>query len=207
MPDCILKKMKKIFEYFPHPVFKYKVENYEEQNKELEKYIYELNKKDSVGQKKSNINGWHSPFFDLTDKQNKGYKLLLKIQPYLLDVFKSYGWIYDPQKVRCSGMWAIINKKGNFNVEHIHPNSNLSAAYYVKAPENSGDFKIGNPHSISRDKFPEREKPTELNRLVAKIKVQEGDLLIFPSYLPHSVLPNETDEDRMVISFNIYISR
>ena len=199
--------MREIFEYFPHPVFKYKLENYKSHNKELSKYIYGLLEKNSLGQKKSNINGWHSPFFDLSKKNNIGFQFLLKIQPYLKDVFKLYGWIYNPQKVLCSGMWAIINKKGNFNTEHIHPNSNLSAAYYVKAPKNCGDFKIGNPHSISRDKFPERESPTEYNRLVAKLSVEEGDLLIFPSYLPHSVLPNESDEDRIVISFNIFINR
>ena len=198
---------KKLFEYFAHPVFQYKVENYEKHNKALLKYILELNKEDSHGQKLSNINGWHSPFFNLQNKNNEGFKFLVALQPYLLDVFKSYGWVYDPRKVKCSGMWAIINKKGNFNTEHIHANSNLSAAYYVKAPENCGDFKVVTPHSISRDKYPPREKPTELNRLVANHKVQEGDLLIFPSYLPHSVQPNESDEDRIVISFNIYIDR
>ena len=198
---------KKVFEYFPHPIFQYKVDDYKSHNKKLSKYVYDLKQDDSKGQKKSNINGWHSPFFNLNDKENEGFKFLLKTQPYMIDVFKSYGWVYSPRKVICSGMWAIINKKGNFNTEHIHPNSNLSAAYYVKAPENCGDFMVGNPHSISRDKFTEREQPNELNRLVAKLKVEEGDLLIFPSYLPHSVLPNESDEDRIVISFNVYINR
>lgn len=199
---------KKIFQYFAHPLFQYRVENYENYNKELLKYIYELKENDSTGQRASNINGWHSPFFSLKDpKRDLGYKFLLKLQPYLQDVFKTYGWVYNPNKVKCSGMWAIINKKGNFNTEHIHPNSNLSAAYYVKAPKNCGDFKIYTPHSISRDKYPNREKPTELNRIVAHQKVEEGDLLIFPSYLPHSVLPNESDEERIVISLNIYIEQ
>ena len=62
-----------------------------------------------------------------------------------------------------------------------------------------------NPHSISRDKFPPRETPNELNRLVAELEIEEGDLLIFPSYLPHSVLPNQSDEDRVVVSLNIFI--
>ena len=124
-----------------------------------------------------------------------------------MDVFKSYGWAYDPKKVFYSGMWAIINKKGNLNNEHIHPNSNLSAAYYVKAPKDCGDFMVSNPNAISRNIFPKREIPTELNRLIAKHKVEEGDLLIFPAYLPHQVLPNESDEDRIVISFNLWIQR
>jgi len=197
---------KNLFTYFPHPIFQYKLDNYEDHNKEYSKYIYELQKEDSKGQKLSNVNGWHSPFFDLSSRETIGYKFLMKIQPYIADVFKSYGWVFNPQKVKCSGMWAIINKKGNFNTEHIHPNSNLSGAYYVKAPKNCGKFKVINPHSISRDKFPPRENPNELNRLVAEHEIEEGDLLIFPSYLPHSVLPNQSDDDRIVISFNIFVS-
>ena len=197
---------KNLFTYFPHPIFQYKLDNYENHNKEYSQYIYDLQKEDSKGQKLSNVNGWHSPFFDLSSRETVGYKFLMKIQPYIADVFKSYGWVFNPQKVKCSGMWAIINKKGNFNTEHIHPNSNLSGAYYVSAPKNCGKFKVVNPHSISRDKFPPRENPNELNRLVAEHEIKEGDLLIFPSYLPHSVLPNQSDEDRIVISFNIFVS-
>jgi len=197
---------KNLFTYFPHPIFQYKLDNYDNFNKEYAKYIYDLQKEDSKGQKLSNVNGWHSPFFDLSSSETLGYKFLIKIQPYIADVFKSYGWVFNPQKVKCSGMWAIINKKGNFNTEHIHPNSNLSGAYYVKAPKNCGKFKVTNPHSISRDKFPPRENPNELNRLVAEHEIEEGDLLIFPSYLPHSVLPNQSDDDRIVISFNIFVS-
>jgi uncharacterized protein (TIGR02466 family) len=197
---------KNLFTYFPHPIFQYKLDNYENHNKEYSQYIYDLQKEDSKGQKLSNVNGWHSPFFDLSSRETVGYKFLMKIQPYIADVFKSYGWVFNPQKVKCSGMWAIINKKGNFNTEHIHPNSNLSGAYYVKAPKNCGKFKVVNPHSISRDKFPPRENPNELNRLVAEHEIEEGDLLIFPSYLPHSVLPNQSDDDRIVISFNIFVS-
>ena len=198
---------KKIFEYFAHPVFKYKLEDYSNHNKLLIEYINQLKKEDPNGQKKSNLGGWHSPFFDLNNNSSVGYKFLATLQPYIIDVFKSYGWVFDPKKVMCSGMWAIINKKGDSNNEHIHPNSNLSAAYYVKAPEDCGEFVVNNPHTINRNIFPDRENPTELNRLIAKHKVEEGDLLIFPAYLPHHVLPNESDEERIVISFNLWIRR
>ena len=198
---------KKTFEYFAHPVFKYKLEDYSNHNKLLIEYINQLKKEDPNGQKKSNLGGWHSPFFDLNNNSSVGYKFLATLQPYIIDVFKSYGWVFDSKKVMYSGMWAIINKKGDSNNEHIHPNSNLSAAYYVKAPEDCGEFVVNNPHTISRNIFPDRENPTELNRLMAKHKVEEGDLLIFPAYLPHHVLPNESDEERIVISFNLWIRR
>ena len=43
-------------------------------------------------------------------------------------------------KVKCTSMWSIVNK-GSFNIEHIHSNNYLSAAYYVKAPKNWGNLK------------------------------------------------------------------
>ena len=43
----------------------------------------------------------------------------------------------------------------------------------------------------------------ELNLGVISIDIDEGDLLLFPSYLPHKVGINQSGEDRMVISFNV----
>ena len=37
------------------------------------------------------------------------------------------------------------------------------------------------------------------------LEVKEGELLLFPSYLPHKVAKNESSEDRIVISFNVGI--
>ena len=39
----------------------------------------------------------------------------------------------------------------------------------------------------------------------ASLKITEGDLLIFPAYLPHSVEVNMSNEDRVIVSFNIDI--
>ena len=192
---------KKIFNYFAHPLFQYKLENFEALNEELLKHIYQLKKDDAKGQRASNINGWHSPFFSLKNKNDQGYKFLFQIRPYIFDVFKTYGWVYNPNKIKCSGMWAIINKKGNFNTEHIHPNSNLSAAYYVKAPENCGDFKVFTPHSISRDKYPERENPTEFNRIVGSCEIVSShkkaiDLI----YQLKNIYQNKIDKNIGIIS-------
>ena len=192
-----------ILKLFPQPVFKYKVKNFETLNRELLEFIYDLHKKDNVGLKKSNINGWHSKSFDLNDLEGLPYKFLTQITDNIKDVFKHYGWVYDTNKVKCTSMWSIINKKGSFNIEHIHSNNYLSAAYYVKAPKECGKFKALTPNIITRNFFPKSNGITELNAVTAKINVAEGDLLIFPAYLPHSVEENKSDEDRVIISFNI----
>ena len=196
-----------ILKLFPQPVFKYQIDDYKNINNEWLDYIYMLNVKDNIGVKKSNINGWHSKPFDLDDKKSIPNKFFSHINKNIKDVFKNFGWVFDDTKVKCTSMWAIINKKGNFNIEHTHSNNYLSAAYYVKAPENCGNFKASNPNIISRNIYPKSLESTELNSNSASITIKEGDLIIFPAYLPHSVDENKSEEDRVIVSFNLDILR
>ena len=202
-----MSEKNQILKLFPQPVFKYQIRNYKNINKELLSYIYNLEKSDPKGVKKSNIFGWHSKSFNLLEKNNVPNKFFSIIEDHIKDVFNKYGWVFDPLKVKCTSMWAIINRKNSFNIEHTHSNNYLSAAYYVKAPENSGNFKASNPNIINRNIFPKSNQGTELNSNSVSIKINEGDLLIFPAYLPHSVEENKTEEDRVIVSFNIDIVR
>ena len=202
-----MNEKNEILKLFPQPVFKFKIRDYKDINLNLLKYIYELQKKDKIGVKKSNINGWHSQPFDLSNPNEIPNKFFSSINIYIKSVFKSYGWLFDGTKIKCTSMWAIINKKNNFNIEHTHSNNYLSAAYYVKAPENCGNFKASNPNIINRNIYPKAEVATELNSNSAIINISEGDLLIFPAYLPHSVEENKSDEDRVIVSFNLDILR
>ena len=130
-------------------------------------------------------------------------KFALEIQKYIVNVFQNLGWKTKNVPIRIKEMWAIINKSENFNVIHTHPNCYLSAAYYVKAPKNCGKFEVECPNNAKRNSYPEIEKKNELNLGVISIDIDEGDLLLFPSYLPHKVGINQSGEDRMVISFNV----
>tara|TARA_B110001450_G_scaffold249887_1_gene267823 strand:- start:152 stop:754 length:603 start_codon:yes stop_codon:yes gene_type:complete len=191
--------------FFPEPIFKYKFENYENFNNNLKTYIYELQKESSEGQLKSNRGGWHSPNLKLTDKSSIQFKFALEVQKYILKTFQKLGWKTENTNISIDSMWAIINKKNDFNVLHTHPNSYLSAAYYVSAPKNCGRFHIENLNIAKRHSYPKIMQNNELNAMVAGLDVNEGDLLIFPGYLPHKVAMNESDQDRIVISFNVGI--
>ena len=50
------------------------------------------------------------------------------------------------------------------------------------------------------------EAPNFLNAQVNGISPNEGALVLFPSFLDHSVNENESNEERIVISFNIRLS-
>ena len=191
--------------FFPEPVLRYKFEDYKSVNQNLKKYIYGLQKENSSGQIRSNRGGWHSPNFKLTDNNSIQNKFALELQKYILRSFQTLGWKTENKKVVIAAMWAIINKKNDFNVIHTHPNAFLSAAYYVSAPENCGKFYIEHLNMAKKNYYPEILQNNQLNEQVAGLEVNEGDLLIFPGYLPHKVAPNESDEDRVVISFNVEI--
>ena len=196
-----------VLKLFPQPLIHYKFEDYKEQNIELEKYIKNLYEKDSNGLQRSNIDGWHSPDFSLKEKDTAAYKFFTSLRKYLIDVFKVLGWQYDPNKIIMTNMWAIINKKNNFNLPHIHPNCYLSAAYYVKTHDGCGKIKFTNPNLASRQRSPLIENKTDFNQNGIEIDPKEGDLLFFPAYLTHEVLRNNSDKERIVISFNIDIAK
>ena len=195
-----------VLKFFPEPVFKYKFEKAEFFNNKLAQYIYSLQKEDLNGLTKSNRGGWHSKDFKLSDQNSIQFKFALELQKYIFDTFEKFGWETKKNNIRITQMWAIINKKNDFNVIHTHPNSYLSAAYYVKAPKDCGQFTIENPHSISRHSYPALERKTEFNLKVERIEIEEGDLLLFPAYIPHGVQENKSNEDRIVISFNINVN-
>ena len=194
-----------IHKLFASPVFQFKIENYETLNKQLSEYIYDLKKNDSEGIQRSNVNGWHSKNFKI-EKDNTPYNFVKAIHGHIKEVIvEGFGWKYVPEKVGMSEIWAIINKKGTFNKSHNHPGSYLSAAYYVKAPRNCGNINFYDPNEIKKFNSPAIENLTELSTSGFSIKPEEGNLLIFPSYLYHDVGKNLSDDDRIVISFNVSI--
>jgi uncharacterized protein (TIGR02466 family) len=196
---------KKIYNLFPVPIFQYKIENYQEINQELLNYILELQKKNKIGNTHSNRGGWHSPNFDLVN-EGPPINFINKFKDFLKHIISSdMGWEYIPNKQRIVSMWAIINKKNSFNVMHNHQNCYLSASYYVRKPEDSGDITFFDPKEAKTYRFPKIEKYTEYSAGTVTIKPEEGDLLIFPSYLYHAVGENLSDDNRVVLSFNVDI--
>ena len=193
----------KVRNLFSVPIFHYKLENFNETNKELLNYILELQKNDKIGNTHSNRGGWHSKNFDIVN-QGPPINFLNKIKDYLKYIISNeFGWEYVPNKQRIVAMWAIINKKNSFNVMHNHQNCYFSSAYYVKKPKNSGDITFFDPKEAKTYRFPKIEKYTKYSSEAVTIKPEEGDLLIFPSYLYHSVGENLSEDDRVAVSFNV----
>ena len=189
--------------FFPTPVWTMQLDNFEKINEEMYKFIKETQSKDQDGINKSNIKGWHSKDFDL--KNNELRNFITFISPAIEKVMIDMNWEKEKQKVNINNMWAIINTGGSTNLRHQHGNSTISGAYYVRAPEKSGDIVFYDPRPAPVYSYPQAINPNLLNAQVNGISPKEGALVLFPSYLDHSVNENLSNDERIVISFNITI--
>mgnify|MGYP001438585673 FL=1 len=191
--------------FFSTPVWASKISNHQIINKEILSYILDLQKKDSEGIKKSNFNGWHSHDFNLNEDAPKNFTQAIKLN--INQALKDMNWDLEKQEVKITSMWAIINEKGAFNQRHHHGNSDLSAAYYVTAEKNCGDIVFYDPRPAPVYKHPVAKSPNILNASVNSVQPEEGLLVLFPGYLEHSVNPNNSNNKRIVISFNVSLER
>ena len=191
--------------FFSTPVWASKAENYKETNEEIYNYIKKLQTEDNDGIIKSNVKGWHSKDFDL--KNSVVIKFINLISPNINQVIKDMQWDINSQTVKITSMWSIINTGGASNARHHHGNSDISAAYYVRAPEKSGEIVFYDPRPAPVFSHPSSTKPNSLNAMVNSINPAEGGLVLFPSYLDHSVNENLSNEERIVISFNLSLLR
>jgi len=172
--------------------------NNENLNKDLEDKILKWANHDR-GISRTNIKGWHST----SDMQERPeYKELIDL------LYRAQKTIYEQEHLASEAflgnMWANINPPGAMNRAHMHPNALWSGVYYVKAPKNSGLLRIDDPRSsaaMSRPRMKEGTPPKRLWREVSYEPVA-GKLIMFPSWLTHSVDPNESDDIRISISFN-----
>ena len=186
---------------FSTPIWTGLILNYQELNIKMFKYIKDLQIQNPKGITKSNVFGWHSEDFDLENEQPKYF--INSISTNLNEAFIDMGWDLKNQEVKVTSMWSVINKKNASNARHIHSNNYISAAYYVKTPENGGDIVFHDPRSVTTFRYPKIAERNTLNSNIFTIQPKEGLLVLFPSYLYHSVDLNRSEEERIVISFNI----
>jgi uncharacterized protein (TIGR02466 family) len=162
-------------------------------------YNYQVNTESVI---LSNRGGWQSP--SDFHKLESFYEFEEYILSHILQSLSYYKCNFN-----LSNMWININKKGDYNDAHDHPNSILSGVFWAKIPENCGRLVFNSPNGFAEN--------TLLNSIDENIKQEhnysstfvftpnEGTLILFPSHLQHFVEPNKSDEDRISIAFNLFV--
>ncbi|ALQ08754.1 hypothetical protein D172_012275 [Pseudoalteromonas sp. Bsw20308] len=98
--------------------------------------------------------------------------------------------------------WVSISSKGNYERMHSHPGSYISGVYYIKAPDNSGDIYFEN----LEDNMWLSQRTKRENFNTVSYPAIERRLILFNSQVPHHVSQNESEHDRIALSFNVAFS-
>ena len=111
---------------------------------------------------------------------------------------------YDAFEI--TGCWANVLAKGAAHRAHSHPNNFLSGVYYVRTHPGTDTINFHDPRNQAGVIRPPVVELTAENTDQVVVRVKNGTLLVFPSYLQHSVDANMSEEERISISFNIMFS-
>lgn len=111
---------------------------------------------------------------------------------------------YDALEI--TGCWANVLAKGASHRAHSHPNNFLSGVYYLRTCPGTDTINFHDPRAQTGVIRPPVTELTAENTDQVVVKVKNGTLLMFPSYLDHSVDPNASEHERISISFNIMFS-
>ena len=144
-------------------------------------------------------------FKDLSNKISKSiveYLKKLEINTNLLDIYYQRSWA------------TITENEQSINF-HTHSQSNLSFAYYLLKPKNSGGIIFRSnelQNEIAKNIFTTSKlekslinKPNAFNSDRSMFDLEQDSIIIFPSKTPHATAPNKSGLPRISISGDITI--
>lgn len=208
--------------WFGTPVFRSRCDN-SVQLEQLKEYLVCLKNADT-----SNINytrgfsntGWHSRVWN--DDNQPGQ--LSNIPEFFRNNLRSSMETLLAQEVSSKQyrifqldtelvFWSIINEIGNYNLRHIHTSNardTWSCVLYVHSPVEAGcggEIRFFNPNMAYRC-----SQGTTLSKLGGQgmyrtITPATGDLICFPGWLEHDVLPFSGDGERVIVAANLGLTR
>ena len=147
-----------------------------------------MKEKDPNGVRLSNYGGWQSHSY---------FSHMFPYGKHIASILSKYSYF---QKFVTTNWWVNINQKGNLNMPHTHPGSELSGVWYIT--DNHGSLGFIDPSNHTRSSL-------YVTKILEKenifIDCKAGELLIFPSDVRHMVRPHKLDTNRISVSFNMVI--
>jgi uncharacterized protein (TIGR02466 family) len=107
------------------------------------------------------------------------------------------------RKLEMTDCWINVMTRQVVHGLHLHPLATLSGTYYVRTPRGCSGLKFEDPRL---DRFmaapPRKRRARRDNQVWVTVPAEQGNLVLFESWLRHEVAPNPTVTERISISFN-----
>lgn len=168
-----------------------------EQRSKMIAELYELKKLYPEGIAHSNIGCWryNLPFDDLDWLIQPLDYLLNQAVQFYLEADNIFAQNYTTNDVDIQ-FWANINEPNSRNSMHSHKPAQFSACYYLQGTD-TGLFRFINPANLVGDCNTKAPFTRDFF-----INPKDGDLILWPSWMPHEVETNFSKKDRVNLAFD-----
>ena len=162
----------------------------------MKEKVLSLKEKNPDGVKKTNYGGWQSKDYNSFSDE---FKLL---SDKLNNTIKTCAEQIGVPELKLKNYWLNINTYGDYNTVHNHRGAILSGVFYIDVPdENMGNINFFRDDDISYY-LPPLKKYNNFTGEKATYTPVSGRVLIFPSWLKHSVDGSRSEQQRISLSFN-----
>jgi len=175
---------------------------------ELAASCYSIAEDDEAGQNWCETEGYpgYTSYASLTDLPWRFpiFADLVKVlDAHVADFARDLEFDLDGRDLKLEDIWINILPEGGSHGSHIHPHSVISGTTYVAMPEGTSALKLEDPRSARMMAAPPRCKAArEDMRTFVYVTPQVGDVLMWESWLRHEVPMNQSEDDRISVSFN-----
>ena len=162
----------------------------------MKDFILDVKNKEPEGVRKTNYGGWQSETYT---KFPESFKL---VSDKLDETIKTCAKQIGVPELSLKNYLCNVNTFGDYNTLHNHRGSILSGVFYVDVPdENMGNIVFQRSDDIAYY-LPTLENYNNFTGGKASYKPESGKVLIFPSWVKHSVDGSRSEQQRISISFN-----
>ena len=186
-----MKEKDELLQIFPTPVLITTYENSIEEEFEFVKKLRYIEQKENGN-------------FKSDDTYLLKHEELSKIKEFILQSLNKYTQkiLNTKQRLVVTQAWTNRNPPHSKHHEHVHPNSIISGVFYFRQSKTLPPIQFNKSIQDSVKLSP--EKYNQLNSETFLLPMVDGELVLFPSSLRHSVPFNKGNEERYSMSFNTF---
>lgn len=107
------------------------------------------------------------------------------------------------RRLELEDLWINILPEGGYHSAHIHPHSVISGTTYVAMPDGASSLRLEDPRHAMMMASPARKTDArrEMQNFIY-MAPEAGDVMLWESWLRHEVMMNQSEFDRVSVSFN-----